>query len=57
MPDPTRQIDDNQDDLGRDVNDPDNRIGDRPTVDKTDEDSGEQKRRDDADPGRDDGSD
>jgi len=29
-----QQIDDNQDDLGRDLNDPSNRIGDRATVDK-----------------------
>ena len=30
-----RQIDDNQDDLGRNVNDPSDRIGDRATLDKT----------------------
>lgn len=30
-----KQIDDNQDDLGRDLNDPSNRIGDRATLDKT----------------------
>ena len=29
-----RQIDDNQDDLGRSVNNPQDRIGDRATVDK-----------------------
>lgn len=32
-----RQIDDNQDDLGRSVNNPRNRIGDRATVDKATE--------------------
>lgn len=31
-----RQIDDNQDEFGRDINNPDNRIGDKATVDKTD---------------------
>lgn len=30
-----KQIDDNQDEFGRDVNDPGNRIGDRATVEKT----------------------
>lgn len=29
-----QQIDDNQDDLGRDLNDPGNRIGDKATLDK-----------------------
>lgn len=32
-----RQIDDNQDDLGRSVNNPRNRIGDRATIDKAQE--------------------
>lgn len=33
------QVDDNQDEYGRDVNNPGNKIGDRATVDKTKQDA------------------
>jgi len=33
---PAHQIDDNQDEFGRDINNPENRIGDKATVNKTD---------------------
>jgi hypothetical protein len=38
------QIDDNQDEFGRDVNNPENRIGDKATVDKTDPEKGKADR-------------
>jgi hypothetical protein len=41
---PAHQIDDNQDEFGRDVNNPENRIGDRATVDKTDPDTAKAER-------------
>jgi hypothetical protein len=38
------QIDDNQDELGRDINNPENRIGDRATVDKADAEAAKAER-------------
>jgi hypothetical protein len=41
---PHPQVDDNQDEFGRDINNPENRIGDKATVNKTDPDAAKAER-------------